>query len=173
MVHSIKIIVIFIQCLLSIKCETFVEECAVNEDKFEAKQYPSVPQRRQQRISDITVEIGLYYDIYLRQKFNNNDKEVEKYVKVLMSGVQTVFRYPTMKTKINVVVTRFEMIPHNSVPYVQDLKVYYESFCEWQSWRMQNHSNYDLAILLTSKNLFLDGKGNKNGCVSHICMNLL
>ena len=91
--------IILIQCLLSIKGEEFYEECAVNDKHFQVKHYPSVPQRRQYK-SEITVEIGVYFDVHLRQKFNNNDKEVEKYIKVLMSGAQTVFRYSTMRTKV-------------------------------------------------------------------------
>ena len=156
----LSFLVVLFECLLLIKSENTSEECAVNDKQNEINGKQSVPQRRQQR-SEISVEIGVYFDIHLRRKFNNNDEEVQKYIKALMSGAQTVFNYPTMRTRVTLIVTHFEIVSNESVPYVHDIYDYHDAFCEWQSGKAR--VNYDLAVLLTSKNLFVNGTANMNG----------
>ena len=105
------------------------------------------PQRKEQ-----TIELGVYYEPYLRQKFLS-DTELETYVKTLLSGAQAVLNYPTMRTKIKLVVNKFELVPSHHLFTVYNASTYLESFCQWQWKTFGTNKNYDLGVLLVRTSL--------------------
>jgi hypothetical protein len=125
--------------------------CAVEDSNYSV---PNIlePNDRQNN-NPIDIEIGVFYDDYMYQKFNENDNELEKFIKNSLSGAQAVYNYPSMRRSVNLIVTQYGSVSSRIVPYKRSTYAYFEDLCKWQHEQYPNHEQYDTALFLTARNL--------------------
>jgi hypothetical protein len=129
--------------------------CAVEDSNYSV---PNIlePNDRQ-NINPIDIEIGVFYDDYMYQKFNGNNNELKKYIKNLLIGTQAVFNYPSMKRKVNLIVTQYGSVSSRIVRYQPDIRTYFNSLCKWQHNHYPYNEDYDIALFVTAKSLSCNG----------------
>ena len=159
----------YISCLLSIGCQDIpinetIFVCPV-EDEPESSQRPIrdiQPEVRQRR--SITVELGVFYEEYALSNFGNDTRKFENHIKIILMGAQAVLNYPSLLTRVNLVVNRVEKLPSSQVATTNNSYDYRDSFCEWQ-YRTYNlapkRKNYDLALLLVHTGIY-----NRNNVIN-------
>jgi hypothetical protein len=124
--------------------------CAVEDSNYSV---PNILEPNDRRNIPIDIEIGVFYDEYMYQIFNKNDNELEKFIKNSLSGAQAVYNYPSMRRRVNLIVTQYGSVPSGIVPYKRGIYAYFGDLCKWQYEQYPNHEQYDTALFLTARNL--------------------
>ncbi|RWS28727.1 disintegrin and metalloproteinase with thrombospondin motifs 7-like protein 1, partial [Leptotrombidium deliense] len=116
-----------------------------------------------------TIETAIFVDKHLHQRFSNNLNELKRLVLAIMSEVQLIYNFRSMKTAIRIVIVKFEVLPLTSEAPNDahgDIDKYLDNFCEWQARKMRHEARdkrWDHAIMLTGLDLYKDiGNGKKN-----------
>ena len=117
-----------------------------------------------------TIETAVFIDRFLAAKFQNRMSELRKLVLTIMHQVQLIYNYSSMKTKVRIVIVKYEVLSSASTspnPADGDIDKYLDNFCAWQArrFRTQNwsHEKWDHALMLTGLDLYKDlGNGKKN-----------
>lgn len=128
-----------------------------------------------------TIETAVFVDRFLASKFQNRMNDLKNLVKTIMHQVQIIYNYSSMKTKIKIVIVRYEVLNSaGSSPNHADgdIDKYLDNFCAWQSrrYRTRTRDSWDHAIMLTGLDLYKDlGNGKKNkkvlGLAWVVCLN--
>ncbi|KAG9508736.1 Mitochondrial import receptor subunit TOM40-like 1, partial [Fragariocoptes setiger] len=116
-----------------------------------------------------TIETAVFIDRALDMKFVGRGglTELNRLVLAIMSQVQMIFSYKSMKVPIKINIVRVEHLKEvDEQPSTEngDIDGYLGSFCEWQERRLEQFPNapWDHAILLTGLDLYKSNANNNN-----------
>lgn len=85
-----------------------------------------------------TIETAVFIDRFLAAKFQNRMQDLKKLVLTIMHQVQLIYNYGSMKTKIRIVIVKYEVLNSASAspnPADGDIDKYLDNFCSWQARR--------------------------------------
>lgn len=92
-------------------------------------------------------------DQSLAQRFEGRVDELKRLLMAIMDEVQLIYEYSSMRTRIKIVVVKFEVLNgHGPETAEGDIDRYLDNFCAWQArrYRQENwNSRWDHALMLT------------------------
>lgn len=89
----------------------------------------------------------------LAKRFEGRFDELKRLIMAIMNEVQLIYEYSSMKTRIKIVIAKFEVLNgHGPRNADGDIDRYLDNFCAWQAHRLRQESwqtRWDHALMLT------------------------
>ena len=128
---SMKIIIIILFNSISDSLSTNITTDEANNRFVCATNYSQSvindgPQTRQRVRQEVTLEIGLFYDHTFASYHGRDAMDM---MRVVMRQTQLVFQYPSLRTRVNLVVTRVTPIKQRELNSTYLVFEYYPRFC--------------------------------------------
>ncbi|XP_015790631.2 A disintegrin and metalloproteinase with thrombospondin motifs adt-1-like [Tetranychus urticae] len=141
--------------------KAFQEYLMINETSNEINR----PKRSLAKI--YTIETAIFVDSSLAQKYDGHLDDLQRLIMSIMNEVQLIYEYSSMETRIQIVITKLEILRNEGPDDAEgDIDQYLDNFCLWQAklHRAENWAQrWDHALMLTGLDLYKDiGGGKKN-----------
>lgn len=119
----------------------------------------------------LTIEVAVFTDVTLYQNFlpitNGNAYKFREIIFGLMAGVNSIFQHSSFGIPMEIVVVKyFKQLDHSRLyrNYNESASDLLNSFCAYQKNVKNTSNSWDLALLLTGRDLYR--KGTKNFAVN-------
>jgi len=99
-----------------------------------------------------TIETAVFIDKHLVERFFGQLDKLKDFVITIISKVQLIYNYSSMKTRIKIVLVKYEIVDKDAPDTANgNVEEYLNNFCLWQrKHKFKNWINkWDHAILLT------------------------
>lgn len=100
-----------------------------------------------------TIETAIFVDSSLASRYEGHMDDLHRLIMSIMNEVQLIYEYSSMETRIQIVITKLEILSNQGPDDASgDIDQYLDNFCLWQAklHRAENWSQrWDHALMLT------------------------